>query len=115
MKAMTVDIGNMYVNAFKCCETNNLIPLFCRSSLFGFVFGFENSNLIRGFDASLIESMTGSIAEEVMVADIIRIKSREGLFIVDIIAVNIFSSIGKHAIVQEINVSNSGMGIIFRK
>ena len=111
MKAMTVDIGSIYVNAFKCPETNDFIPPFCESIL----FGFENSNLIRDFDASLIESIAGSIAKEVIVADINRIKSREGLFIVEIIAVNMFCSIGKHAIVQEINVSNSGIGIIFRK
>lgn len=50
-----------------------------------------------------------------MVAGTNKIISREMFFVIEIIAVSGLFSMGKHAIVQEINVSSSGIGINIRK
>lgn len=50
-----------------------------------------------------------------MVAGTNKIISREMFFVIEIIAVSGLFSMGKHAIIQEINVSSSGIGINIKK
>ena len=68
-----------------------------------------------GFEFLLLESKAVSAIKALMVVGTNKIISREMFFVIEIIAVSGLFSMGKHAIVQEINVSRRGIGAIFRK